>query len=1116
MTERDDEESLAAHAGFLRGLARGLLFDRAAADDVAQRALLAALKRGGAQGAPAGFSLRAWLAGVVRNLARQEGREAQRRAARERAAARPEAVPSAADSAARLELLQRVVMAVRALDEPYRTVVLLRFFDGMKPAAIARRTGAPVETVRTRLKRALEQLRSRLDSGDHGERAAWGLLLLPTALPATDGLLGGVTASVTFHALAAGGLGALAMSTKVKAVIGAVAALVTTAILVSVLKFGEPAERLRSSGVAPVAAPLAAQVDDDTAGARTAAGDAAKATRVEIAPLPPALDPSLTFVIRGTTSVDRKGPTGGLRVHAQLFEGYDAYEHREGERAPAAEADLASAADGELLWALRPPRGTVTLVVTSREPDYAPLEKRRLLLAGDPPKRLDLTFNPLDAIVVGKVVDERGAPLADAKVQSYYGGAACACDEKGEYRVRASSSWAQWMLSAWAPGFAETTAPASLAGPGTTTTLDFRLHSDFSVRGRITDEAGAPVAGATVKPLRTFFNQVESDHDGRYEMHGFDPLEPRQDLHFQCAGYASVVAVVESARAAAGGVTLDIVLSRGACVEGIVLGPDGAPVRGAELWIGMARYFFGAPTAVSRDDGTFVFPHLAAGEETLGGAKLGLPSATTRIVVPPAPERLTGIVLRFAAGRFLAGLVTDPDGAPIPGAAVSYSRDGSGYDGDAHADGEGRFRLEPLPDTPLVFRASAKGYVSQEQRGLALDRNDVVFVIPPAGKLAGRVVDAESGEPLRRFRIRFVRPTVNAGEHFGGGYEYSWAEPGRTFSTDDGVWRCDAEAIEPGSIFAVEATAEGYAPALAPRVICAIAPDPADFVLRLSRGAHVIGRVVGAGGAPVAGALVTLATPSVPVNPSQKVERDARWVVRSDATGAFEIAAAPPGECTLVVEHPDWVGVVDGPFEVPTSGSAASRVIELARGGRIEGVLLDASGRPDVGRDITLYPASNEGPLARMEQATTDGEGRFVFERLATATYQVSSQLRSDLTAVNELSARVVVTAPQTATVRLEPLGNARVTGRVTSAGPLPASIEITLHWVAPADAGGGDLRFDRGAYARGERFEFPRVEPGTYHVTASCFIASTREWKSVNDTITVADGATVDIVLRL
>ena len=51
---------------------------------------------------------------------------------------------------ARLELQRNVVEAVLALDEPYRGVIVHRYFDGLSIKAIARRLGVPVETVRTR------------------------------------------------------------------------------------------------------------------------------------------------------------------------------------------------------------------------------------------------------------------------------------------------------------------------------------------------------------------------------------------------------------------------------------------------------------------------------------------------------------------------------------------------------------------------------------------------------------------------------------------------------------------------------------------------------------------------------------------------------------------------------------------------------------------------------------------------------------------------------------------------------------------------------------------------------------------------------------------------------
>src|SRR5436190_1898691 len=77
--------------------------------------------------------------------------------------------------------LARVVAAVLALEEPYRECVLLRYFEELSPRAIAARQRVPLETARTRLKRALELLRARLDREYGGERGAWGAALAPFA-----------------------------------------------------------------------------------------------------------------------------------------------------------------------------------------------------------------------------------------------------------------------------------------------------------------------------------------------------------------------------------------------------------------------------------------------------------------------------------------------------------------------------------------------------------------------------------------------------------------------------------------------------------------------------------------------------------------------------------------------------------------------------------------------------------------------------------------------------------------------------------------------------------------------------------------------------------------------
>jgi RNA polymerase sigma factor (sigma-70 family) len=143
-------EKLLGEAGWLRLLAVSLA-GSGSADDLAQEAWLRALQQ------PPGriHGLRPWLATVTRRAWRRGKRDGIARLRRERAAARPEAAPSTAELAARASLHRTVVDAVLSLDEPGRSTILLRFFDGRPPREIARLHGVPVETVRTRLRRAL-------------------------------------------------------------------------------------------------------------------------------------------------------------------------------------------------------------------------------------------------------------------------------------------------------------------------------------------------------------------------------------------------------------------------------------------------------------------------------------------------------------------------------------------------------------------------------------------------------------------------------------------------------------------------------------------------------------------------------------------------------------------------------------------------------------------------------------------------------------------------------------------------------------------------------------------------------------------------------------------------
>ncbi|MEM8713954.1 MAG: sigma-70 family RNA polymerase sigma factor, partial [Planctomycetota bacterium] len=189
-------EALLVHSDWVRHVARTLVADAAKADDLVQESWLVALRRPPREST----NLRGWLGRVVRRQALQSGRSESRRRLREERASKPEATLE--DLSQRASLQKDLVAHVVALDEPFRSVVLLRFFEGLRPPQIAERLGIPPKTVHSRLARALDKLRQRLE-GEYGDSQSWAIALIPlavkphlsSALAASSSMVGGTAKS---------------------------------------------------------------------------------------------------------------------------------------------------------------------------------------------------------------------------------------------------------------------------------------------------------------------------------------------------------------------------------------------------------------------------------------------------------------------------------------------------------------------------------------------------------------------------------------------------------------------------------------------------------------------------------------------------------------------------------------------------------------------------------------------------------------------------------------------------------------------------------------------------------------------------------------------------------
>ncbi len=204
-------------------MALSLTTDAAVAEDCVQETYLAALES--LERYDATKAVMPWLVGILQIMVRRSRRERTRVPDPIRVAAShpTEAGDEAAIDVEHDEEAREIRGAIDSLDEPYRSVALLRWRYGLSPAEIADVRGEPPGTVRSLLSRALERMRRLLKT-----TPALALLpLAPLGLAAVREavILRGVELGIGTVASAAGVSAAagLGLSTALKTSIAAVA-----------------------------------------------------------------------------------------------------------------------------------------------------------------------------------------------------------------------------------------------------------------------------------------------------------------------------------------------------------------------------------------------------------------------------------------------------------------------------------------------------------------------------------------------------------------------------------------------------------------------------------------------------------------------------------------------------------------------------------------------------------------------------------------------------------------------------------------------------------------------------------------------------------------------------
>lgn len=440
----------------------------------------------------------------------------------------------------------------------------------------------------------------------------------------------------------------------------------------------------------------------------------------------------------------------------------------------------------------------------------------------------------------------------------------------------------RYTVAAWAAGFREASHEGNLdLAPGEQRRdLVLVLQPAGAIAGQVRDEAGAPVAGATVRvDHRGAFGgpSATTGPDGRYTVDAVRPGPNR--VRVSHPEFRSPPPRLVQLPAAGGGAGdgpradgVDFVLRAGGAIAGLVVTAEGAPAdtavvlhdrRGRRLRSERAR------------GGRFRFAGLRGGSYLVRAGPLDGAVGVERVGVPARGE--IALVLVLEAGGVLAGRVEDPQGAPLAGVRVRAARRGLAFGVERRTDAAGRFRLEGLPDGSYVVRAIPEGMLS-EPPPLVLEvigghgPPDVVLRLEPGAVLVGRVVAADGGP---------------AGGAMVSVYDAEHRHANTVTAAPDGSFRVDRLPAGILHVFARLGTE------LARERFGVRAGEELAVAIHTHRMGEIEGRVLGADGQPLARALVDCRSTDGIV-----VRR-----VRSDGKGRYRVQHLYPGTYRLVVSQ---------------------------------------------------------------------------------------------------------------------------------------------------------------------------------------------------------------------
>ena len=403
------------------------------------------------------------------------------------------------------------------------------------------------------------------------------------------------------------------------------------------------------------------------------------------------------------------------------------------------------------------------------------------------------------AVIRGRVrASGTGAPVRRAQVRAMSmegrGGGVTSTDGEGNFEI-AELAGGRYSVSVSKAGFApasfgqrrpnEPGTPIDLAEGQRAEKVDFQLVRGGVIAGRIFDDGGEPVAGASVMAMRFAFvgggrrlvpgtsegGTDRTDDQGNFRLYGLPPGDyylsaSNRTNQFMSPGinntepdgfaqtyYPGTPNVAEATRVAikAGqemtGANFSLLVARMARIRGRALNSRGEPLSNSMLMLAPAdplmgmNYGLNMSNAMVAGDGSFQFANIAPGRYNLNVRPNGPPSPTSEFATIPvsvANDDIDNLVVTTSVGATLTGIIVTDDGsAPsfrasqvqiFPQSAEMTSGFMGG--GPAKVNDDFSFEIQGLFDRRLirggVSNAGAAGNMGWYLKAVIFDGVDVI------------------------------------------------------------------------------------------------------------------------------------------------------------------------------------------------------------------------------------------------------------------------------------------------------------------------------------------------------------------------------------------------------